>query len=341
MIFKGGLFLLSLPYAIISTARTLLYDYGVFSIKRLPVPVISVGNITSGGTGKTPMIICIGEILKEAKITFAVLSRGYGRKSMQPFAIKNGEDFTALQIGDEPKMISEKLNCPLGIAADRYRIGSLLLKKFGSSVILLDDGFSHRRLHRDLNILLIDAENPFGNGFLPKGRLREPLIALKRANVVVITGVPTEERIVRITEKLKEKGFSGRIFTARRKVESVISPSGEKVPSEELNGKPYFLFSGIEGHAKFEASAKSLGIDVKGSVSYPDHYPFDKQEIEQMKKEAKGIPLLTTEKDLARIGDSMNCLNTLRITIDVENKEQFKEIILKKINCMHLKEKKQ
>ena len=332
MIFKGGLFLISIPYAIASTARTLLYDFGILPVKKLPVPVISVGNITSGGTGKTPMIICIGEILNESNIPFAVLSRGYGRKSMLPFAIKSGEDFTALQIGDEPKMISEKLKCPLGIAADRHRIGSLLVKKFGNHVMLLDDAFSHRKLHRDLNILLIDAEKPFGKGFLPQGRLREPLFALKRAEIVIITGEPTEERVAFISKKLAKNGFSGKIFTATRKVDSIISPTGEKVPSEKLKGKSYFLFSGIEGHSKFEASAKSLGIDIKGSVSYPDHFPFDEKEIEQMKKEANGIPLLTTEKDVARIGGTMNCLSVLRITIDVENKEEFKETILKKIS---------
>jgi tetraacyldisaccharide 4'-kinase len=332
MIFKGGLFLLSIPYAIVSSVRTLLYDFGFLTIKKLPVPVISVGNITAGGTGKTPMIIYIGEILKEAKIPFAVLSRGYGRKSVKPFTIANGDGFTASQIGDEPKMISEKLNCPLGIAADRYRIGSLLLKKFGNHVMLLDDGFSHRKLHRDLNILLIDADNPFGNGFLPKGRLREPLFALKRADVVVITGLPTDEKVAKISEKLKSKGFFGEIFTATRKVDFVISPSGEIIRPDEIKGKPFFLFSGIEGHSKFEASAKALGIEIKGSVSYPDHYPFDKSEIMQMEKAANGTPLLTTEKDLARIGDSMNCLNTLRITIDVKNKELFKVAILKKIS---------
>ncbi|MBL8026747.1 MAG: tetraacyldisaccharide 4'-kinase [Fibrobacteres bacterium] len=324
---KGGLFIASLVFAAATTARKLLFDFNILKVNKLSVPVISVGNITAGGTGKTPVVILIGQILKEAGVPVAVLSRGYGRKSMRPFSVRSGKDLSAQEIGDEPKLISEKLDCPLGIASNRYRTANLLIRKFGEHVMVMDDGFSHRQLHRDLNILLVDAENPFGNGFLPKGRLREPLSSLKRAEVVIITGDINEERVDFIRKTLKRKGFAGEIFTARRKVVAVISPDGAVLPDSSIKGKDFYLFSGIAGHEKFENSAKELGIEIKGSVSYPDHYPFDKSEIDQLIKNGDGAPLLTTEKDIARIGSTMNCLYALRINIEIDRISEFKGII--------------
>ncbi len=326
---RGGLFLSSIPFAIASTVRKKLYDFNALPVRKLPTKVISVGNITSGGTGKTPIVIAIGEILKEAGIPIAILSRGYGRKSARPYIVKETAQLTYREIGDEPKLISERLNCPIGIAADRFKSGSVLLKKFGQHTIILDDGFSHRKLHRDMNILLLDVHNPFGGGYLPYGMLREPLSAIGRADIIIITGESYPiDNINSISAAVRAKGFNGPIYTAQRVPDSVITPEKMNIPIQSVAGKPFFLFSGIEGHNKFERSAREINIEIAGSISYPDHYPFDAEELLHLQKQAKGIPLLTTEKDLARLHGIDLAIYGLRIRMKISAHESFKEKLL-------------
>ncbi len=164
-------------------ARNALYDRGIFKIHKLARPVVSVGNISVGGTGKTPFVIALGELLKQRGITFDILSRGYGRSSTSIAVVDpNG---SAAQFGDEPLLLARKLQVPVIVGADRYQAGLLAEKQFASKLHLLDDGFQHRRLHRDFDIVLLPAADS-RDTLLPIGRLREPLSALRRADAVVL-----------------------------------------------------------------------------------------------------------------------------------------------------------
>ncbi len=329
-------FLLSLLYTAVSVIRNFLFDIGFFKSHKLPVPVISVGNITAGGSGKTPLVMLIGSILKTQGIEFAVLSRGYGRKSTIPFFAKSSRDLTALQIGDEPKMIGERLGCYLGIGANRFRIGSVLMRKFHPMPVILDDGFSHRWIGRDLDLLVIDGTNPWGKGMLPYGTRREIRGSIRRASAAVITRDTETLDDSAIRAKLAGLRFSKPLFTARRIADGIIGPDGNLKPVTDFPGTPFYLFSGIANGKRFEESVKALGLTVKGSISYPDHFIFNSEEITQIKKNAGDSKLLTTEKDFYRLGELAKGLYYIRISLVVDQDDAFKGLILNLIGSRKL-----
>ena len=166
-------------------ARNELYDRGTFKVHRLAGPVVSIGNLTVGGSGKTPFLIMLGELLKERSIEFDVLSRGYRRESKGVVLVDS--EGSARDFGDEPLLISRKLKVPVIVGEDRYAAGQFAERRFGAKVHLLDDGFQHRRLARDFDIVLVTPQEA-RDSLLPFGRLREPLTALARADAVVLVG---------------------------------------------------------------------------------------------------------------------------------------------------------
>src|SRR3954465_1011269 len=172
---------LSMIYGAVSGARNLVYDTGLFS-GRLRAPVVSVGNISVGGTGKTPFIIYLGQQLQQRGIKFDVLSRGYGRETKGTRVVDLAG--SAREYGDEPLLIARTLGVPVIVGESRYHAGLVAEQKFGSQLHLLDDGFQHRQLHRDLDVVLL-GEGDHDDKLLPAGRLREPLIALERAHMVM------------------------------------------------------------------------------------------------------------------------------------------------------------
>jgi tetraacyldisaccharide 4'-kinase len=326
------MFLLSLLYAPVTMLRNLLYDLGVLRSFRLPAPVISVGNITAGGTGKTPLVIHIGRLLGAAGVRFGVLSRGYRRKSVRPFAVESARGLTAAEIGDEPKMIGEKLGCALGIAADRARVGRILLRKFGNMPLLLDDGFSHRRIRRDLDILVIDADDPFGGGMLPYGKRRETLRCVRRAQAAVITASAPGDDHGGIRKKLYRLGFRGPVFTAVREIEGLVAPDGSLHATETQRHIPFHLFSGIANGPRFVETAGQAGLTIADSVTYPDHFLFDKAEMEKIRANAGRSPLLTTEKDFWRVRDIDPDIYYIRIALRLEPAEEFRKLIFETIS---------
>jgi tetraacyldisaccharide 4'-kinase len=325
------LFLASLIYTPITIIRNYLYDFNILKARRLPVPVISVGNITAGGTGKSPMVITIGEILKNAGKTFGVLSRGYKRSSIKPYAISSREGLGASEIGDEPMMIGQRLGCPLGIASDRYRIGRILIGKFGPEVLILDDGFSHRRLARDLNLLLIDESDPWGGGMLPYGKRRETLANISRADAIIITRDHDATDDAPIRDKLKKLKFNRPVFTARRRPECIVTPDGTVHPFSAYKDRGCYLFSGIAKPERFFNMATRFDLKVKGTISYPDHFIFDRSEMDRIKDNSHGALLLTTEKDFWRLDDLNKDVHFLRIAIQFDQMEPFCDFIVNSI----------
>jgi tetraacyldisaccharide 4'-kinase len=281
--------------------RNKLYDRGTFRVRKLARPVISIGNISVGGSGKTPFVIALGELLQQRGIAFDVLSRGYRRNSMGIAMVDpNG---SPAQFGDEPLLIARKLQVPVIVGADRYRAGLLAEEQFASKLHLLDDGFQHRRLHRDFDIVLLPAEDHEGV-LLPVGRLREPIAALRRADAVVLPG------------PLQQSLDAKRVWPTHRRVE--LSETGGKLVA----------FCGIARPAQFFVALKALDQKIAGTVTFRDHHRYDQRDVDRLlrlKNQAGADGFITTEKDAINLGESsthLQPLRTAKLSMELESPEQ-------------------
>jgi tetraacyldisaccharide 4'-kinase len=292
------------------TIRNSLYDRGRFKVKRLARPVVSIGNISVGGSGKTPFVIALGQLLTEHGIAFDVLSRGYGRTSAE-IAIVD-PDGSPAQFGDEPLLMAQKLHVPVVVGADRYQAGLLAEKTFASKLHLLDDGFQHRRLHRDFDIVLLPAEDQEGL-LLPIGRLREPVAALKRADAVVLPDSPDRH--------LEGK----RVWLARRVVE--FPNRSSKV----------IAFSGIGRPRQFLQSLKTSSLEIAGTMTFRDHHRYDQRDVDRLlalKKQVGSDSFITTEKDVINLGPlsaKLAPLLTATLRIELASPRQTLEEIIKTV----------
>ena len=240
---------LSALYGAVVRGRNRLYDRGSLSIRRLRGPVVSIGNLTVGGSGKTPFLIVLGELLKARGVRFDVLTRGYGRAT-KGVALVDPEG-SPWDFGDEPLLIARKLQIPVVVGEDRYAAGQFAEQKFGAQLHLLDDGFQHRRLARDFDIVLLtptDAKDTL----LPGGRLREPLSSLSRAEVVVLTNDTSCDDLPLTTQ---------RVWRVNRD----IVPPDTKEPS--------FAFCGIARPQAFFDELRAAGVRLVGTRSFRDHHP--------------------------------------------------------------------
>lgn len=290
--------------------RNALYDRQVLQVKRLARPVISIGNISVGGSGKTPFVIAMGQLLAERGIAFDILSRGYGRSSTEIAIVDpNG---SAAQFGDEPLLIARKLQAPVIVGADRYQAGLLAEQKFTSKIHLLDDGFQHRRLHRDFDIVLLPAEDQSGF-LLPTGRLREPITALSRADAVVL--FDSQEQPVGAKS----------IWRAHRVIE-LPAAAGKAI-----------AFSGIARPRQFLEGLKSSKMEISGTLTFRDHHRYDQRDIDRLlalKKQTSADRFITTEKDLINLGTLASQLSPLRtagLRIELESPEQVVTDMIKAI----------
>jgi tetraacyldisaccharide 4'-kinase len=281
---------LAAVYGAAARLRALAYERGIFPVRRLPGPVISVGNLTTGGTGKTPMVIWIAERLAAEGKRVGILTRGHrGEKSG-----------AAGRTSDEVRMMNSRLGdaALFGVGPDRYEQGVHLARR-GVEWFVLDDGFQHMKLGRNVNIALVDATNPFGgNRLLPAGRLREPRPALRRADIIVVTRsghAPQVEAVVR-------RETAAPIFyaeTARRAVRK-ISGDGPEVISPDDGEQRWFAFSGIGNPNAFVENLKVWGFQVAGQSQFPDHHRYsaaDLREIASAAAAAGAGRLICTEKD--------------------------------------------
>ena len=289
MIFPAGL------YGAITGARNSLYDSGFFRTRKLSWPVISVGNISAGGSGKTPFVIMLGEMLTERGYSFDVLSRGYRRSTRGVLTVD--AKGTPEQYGDEPLLIARKLDCPVIVGEDRYAAGMQAerdsVNTAANPIHLLDDGFQHRRLHRDFDIVLLNRED-LEDKLLPVGRLREALSSLHRADAVV---VDSEFPIGQIP-----KG-DFQVWQVERHLEF-----------PQLNG-PAVAFCGIARPQRFFSELRRHGLDLRDEVAFRDHHRYTVKDVERLlatQQRTQAAALLTTEKDAINLGPH---LNTLRAVI--------------------------
>jgi tetraacyldisaccharide 4'-kinase len=289
----------SFAYSLIQRLRAALYQTGILRSGRLPRPVISVGNITAGGTGKTPVTAHIARILMDQGHRVAVLSRGYGG-SLEGHAVVVSDGATVMlgpgECGDEPFLLASTLpGLMVVIGTDRYAAGMLAMQQLRPDLFLLDDGFQHLQLHRDLNILLLDCSRPFGNGWsLPSGLLREPASAVQRADLVIHTRSP-EGSVSASTVKGIPNCF------ARHRITDLVPFSGAPTTlASTLSEKRVLAFAGIAEPTHFFDELRALGLNLVHTLRFPDHTPYGETDVSLIMDALRryGAELaITTEKD--------------------------------------------
>jgi tetraacyldisaccharide 4'-kinase len=296
----------SLVYALVQGVRTGLYRRGILGTCRLPRPVVSIGNIAAGGTGKTPVTALVARLLMARGARVAVLSRGYGGSLEGETAIvSDGRQpvLSADQCGDEPFLLAESVpGLIVVIGTDRYAAGRLAMERCNPDIFLLDDGFQHLRLHRDLNILLLDCCRPFGNGWtLPAGLLRETRQAAERADLVVLTRCPEGATPL---SPVPDRPCCH----ARHELGDLLPlTGGETLRIESLRDRAVVAFSGIAEPQAFEDGLRGLGVRVIASLRFPDHCEYSAErlaEVEGLLQTSGADYAITTEKDgvkLARL----------------------------------------
>ncbi len=297
----AGLRALSLPYSLGARLRAAAWQRKSAPAHRLPAPVISVGNLTAGGTGKTPMILYLAEFFRREGRRVAILTRGYGGGAEKRGGVVcDGERIrlTPEQAGDEPWMLARRLKTvPVLAGRDRVASGRIACARFGADLLLLDDGFQHFRVRRDLNLLLMDAARPLGNGHvLPRGLLREPLTAVRRADAVIFT---RSESAPHLPPDLRRLTDGLPLFRAvhRLRKPDFSAPEAVRQP-------PLLAFSGIADNEAFFRTVSSLGGNVQVRRGFPDHHLYSGADIAELIAAAAqaGIRrLVTTEKDMARL----------------------------------------
>jgi tetraacyldisaccharide 4'-kinase len=308
---RAGLSAASTAYRAALAARSACYRIGLLSTRTLPVPVISVGNVTVGGSGKTPLAEVVALALAEMGARPAVISRGYGRRSRGVRIVSDGGGVLlgATDGGDEPVLLAERLpGVPVVVGESRYEAGAVALESCGAGALVLDDGFQHRTLAKDLDIVVISGHLPWGNGRLfPRGSLREPLSALKRAGVVVVTNPATAAATSAIAQVLRRKGSRAPVLSGAYQATSLRhGHSGHIEAACTLTGRKVLAVAGLAAPGGFVATARSLGAAVAGVAAFPDHYWYTAEDLARVAARARELgaeAILTTEKDWMRIRD--------------------------------------
>lgn len=310
--------------------------------KRLPAYVISVGNLVAGGTGKTPLTIWLAQYLSHLGLQVAVLSRGYGRKNKNIGRVpQSGRRVPpADQYGDEPVLLSQKLeSVPVWVARQRWRAGVKAIESDKAEILLLDDGFQHYSLHRDLDLVLLDSGNPFGNGsLLPLGALREPIEHLDRADALILTRAhgSVEENETRRT--IQTMFPDKPIFCCNHVLSGFrFGLTGTAIPLERLRGRRTVAFTGIAQPDSFFASIDAAGIAIAQQFTFPDHYHYTSKDLLYLLRSltaTRADLLLTTEKDAVRLPREIQaCALTAQLELDFgDDRRRLSDFLRNKLN---------
>jgi tetraacyldisaccharide 4'-kinase len=304
---------LSSIYGVAVRARNALYDRKRLPARRLEGPVVSVGNLSAGGSGKTPFVLLLGELLQSRGVKFDVLSRGYGRESRGVLLVDPAG--LPLEFGDEPLLIARRLQVAVIVGEDRYEAGRLAEAKFGAQLHLLDDGFQHRALARDFDIVLVTPQDT-SDRLLPAGRLREPLTALRRADAVVLASGASEEAF----------SLQGKLVW---RVKRGIVAQG--IPARPV------VFCGIARPQNFLWQLRAANIEPAAQAFYRDHHAYNEKDVHELlelrqRSEAGGF--VTTEKDAVNLGPYLSALAPLavvRVRMELVDAANGVDTMLRKI----------
>jgi len=303
----------SIAYSAIARTRLALYHAGALTAHRIGAPVISVGNITVGGTGKTPLVEWLARRLAGEGQRVCILTRGYARADQrQRVVVSDGERVLAgaVEGGDEPRLLAEMLQgLPVAIISDRDRVAAArwALENFHSEVFILDDGFQHLRMARDLDIVTIDAADPWGSGrLLPVGRLREPLRQLARADLIVITRAEQASNVDALRAQIESLSGGRPVLAARTKTRAIrpLLSSTPNRSAQELIEQPAGAFCAIGNPQAFFAHLRRDGHTLRYTRAFPDHHTYTQSDIDALARQAlqeNAHLLLTTAKDAVKL----------------------------------------
>ena len=327
-------------YGLAMKARRAFYRSGRFRVHDLGVPVISVGNLTTGGTGKTPLVEWIAGDLAQTGRRVCILTRGYGRRNKGArIIVSDGNEIIseAAQAGDEALLLAERLQGQAAVisAADRVLAGRWAVENFQSDVFVLDDGFQHLRVARNLNLLTIDATNPWGNGkLLPAGILRESPAELARADCIVITRADDHDSIEELRRKIGAQSNDCAVFCSRMRLSGLrpVQPGQPLIPRDEIRASRIAAFCGLGNPESFVDLLRRGGYQLAHTQIFRDHHWYTQNDIDRVVRESvlRGAKiLLTTAKDEVKLRSlkfDIPCY-TADIAIEIENQEKLREII--------------
>lgn len=317
---------LSLIYSMVVSMRNYLFDKRVFKTRDVPCRVISIGNLTVGGTGKTPVTIMTAKLLMTEGYKVAVVSRGYGRKEKTPLVVSDGVKILASssESGDEPHIITSSLSgVPVVVGEDRHRAADLAYQRFRPDVIVLDDALQHRRLYRNADIVTLDAGDPYGNDYLlPRGILRESPWSLSRAKAVIITRYHNDMRRDKIERMVKYYNRDVPIFLSRHVPKALRIPFSDQFKNPEfIKDKKIAALSNIACPSSFRQTLVSLGGDVAVHHILDDHHQYNAQELNRLEKAItdNGTNILVmTAKDERNLPDSYRFNTVQAFVLDIE-----------------------
>lgn len=311
--------ILSLIYGSVIFIRNKLYDLNILKSKKAEgVEVICIGNIVAGGTGKTPAVqYFVKKYLNEGK-KVGILSRGYkGKRKEDLLLVRNNKEIlaTSAESGDEAYLHALNLKVPVAVSKDRYKGAVYLRDVCKVDIIIMDDGFQHRKLKKDRNIILIDATNPFGgNDYLPKGRLRESLKSLKRADELIITksNYVNSESLEKIKQRLSK--YEKKISIATFSEENFYNMNGEEKELSIVKDKKILIFSSIANPKIFYETVKRLEPSQIEEIKFEDHHLYKSEEIKNISEKGKDYDyIVTTEKDIVKINEKIDKLLVLKM----------------------------
>lgn len=322
------------PYSIVIRLRNFLYSKNCLKPNHTSAAVFSIGNITAGGTGKTPLVIWLCKFLKQKQVKCAILTRGYKTHTQKQ------------TLTDEPAILAE--SCPQAkviVNPNRVEAADKAINDIGANVLIMDDGFQHRRLHRDLDIITIDGTCPFGYGkLLPAGLLREPAASLKRANAVVITrcdqiSESESKQIEKSLQLINPDMIIARSIHAPIYIKSI---TGEEISLEKLRNRKIFAFCGIGNPEAFLNTIKNTGADLAGSRTYNDHYNYTEHCLTDISGQARRLKadlILTTQKDWSRITPPASAPKSIPfayLAVEIEflaGEDKLKQLIEDTLEC--------
>jgi len=336
----------ALIYSAVIYLRNALYASGIIKIFRIDKPVISIGNLTTGGTGKTPMTIHLAKLLRTFDKKVLIVSRGYkGAAERCGIVVSDGHSVlcNASLSGDEPQLMARLLpGVPVVVGKNRYAAACKGLRHFAPDVILLDDAFQHQRLARDLNLLLLDAQEPVGNGYLlPRGPMREPISAVRRADAILFTRCASQ----RDNETAADPVFNTRHIPVVRchvpvgvSLDSNLLSREPEGSTDMLYGRPVIAFAGLAHNDLFWQTVTAMGATVQGAIGFADHHKFHETDLDKILQAARmnGCQtLVTTDKDYVRLPAMSLPVDLIVIGIEIDfggQYDRWRSFIADKVN---------